>query len=131
MADGSGKGKPDGYVFGRPTDYDASLCEKVIAWGKLGKSRAWIADELNIVRNTLKNWEATHPDFLIAMERAKQAEQRWWEDAGQGGMFADKFSAPVWSRSMAARFPEDWRESKQVEHKGGVTVIMGDHDSAI
>lgn len=45
------------------------------------------------------------------MERAKLEEQRWWEDAGQDGMTADKFNSGVWVRSMAARFSDDWRET--------------------
>jgi hypothetical protein len=44
--------------------------------------------------------------------------QLWWEDAGQNGMTADKFNASVWSRSMAARFPDDWREVKGTELSG-------------
>lgn len=98
---------------GRPTDYDPSYCAKVVEWGKAGKSRAWICAELGVVRNTLKNWEAAHPEFLIAMEHAKLLEQQWWEDAGQGGMVMPGFGASVWSRSMAARFPDDWREKSE------------------
>jgi hypothetical protein len=97
----------------RPTDYKPEYCEKVVEWGQAGKSRAWICAELGVVRQTLKNWEAAHPDFLVAMERAKLAEQQWWEDAGQGGMVMPGFGSSVWSRSMAARFPDDWREKSE------------------
>lgn len=106
------------HAGGRPSTYDPSFCSKVIEWGKAGKSRAWIADELGVVRATLKNWEATHPEFLEAMDRALTAAQRWWEDAGQDGMSADKFNSSVWSRSMAARFPDDWREISRQEQTG-------------
>lgn len=106
----------------RPTDYKPEYCEMVIEWGMQGKSRAWICAELGVVRNTLKNWEAAHPDFLIAMERAKLAEQRWWEDAGQAGMVAPGFGATVWSRSMAARFPDEWREKSEVDMNARVQV---------
>ena len=34
------------------------------------------------------------------------------------GATSDTFNASVWSRSMAARFPEDWRENKGVEVTG-------------
>lgn len=114
--------KPQGYVFGRPTEYMPEFCDKVIEWGKQGKSRAWIADELGVVRNTLKNWEADHPDFLTAMERAQIASQRWWEDAGQNGMTSREFNAPIWSRSMAARFPDDWREKNDLNLNGNLNV---------
>lgn len=111
-------GKPEGYVFGRPTKYRPEFCEKVVEWGKLGKSRAWIASELDVAKATLQNWEAEHPDFLAAMTRAMTHSQRWWEDKGQGGVDIREFNGPVWSRSMGARFPEDWREATRNEHTG-------------
>lgn len=103
---------------GRPTDYHPGLCDRVLEWGKQGKSRAWIADEIGVVRNTLKNWEAAHSEFLTAMERAQVAAQRWWEDKGQTGMESREFNASIWSRSMAARFPDDWRETSRQEQTG-------------
>ena len=33
-------------------------------------------------------------------------------------MFMQGFNASIWSRSMAARFPKDWRENKNVELAG-------------
>lgn len=102
----------------RPSKYDPSFCEKAVEWGRQGKSRAWIAAELGVCKRTLVNWEEAHPDFLSALMRAKTLEQQWWEDAGQGGMAADKFNGQVWGRSMAARFPDDWREVSRQEQTG-------------
>lgn len=106
----------------RPTDYKPEYCELVREWGRNGKSRAWICSELGVVRNTLKNWEATYPDFLIAMEHAKLGEQRYYEDAGQAGMYTKEFNASIWSRSMAARFPDDWREKSEVDMTNRVEI---------
>ena len=110
--------KPEGYVFGCPTKFKPEYCEQVIEYGKQGKSRAWIAATLDVSRATLDNWEAAHPDFLDAMTRAKQLEQLWWEDKGQENLNADRFQASMWSRSMAARFPNDWREVSRQEQSG-------------
>jgi transposase len=110
--------KPEGYVFGRPTGYRPEYCDKVIEWGRLGKSRAWIAAEIGVCKQTLANWEAQHPDFLVALRRAKVFEQQWWEDAGQTSLGTREFQANVWSRSMAARFPDDWRETSRQEQTG-------------
>lgn len=95
---------------GAPSKYRPEYCERVIEWGKAGKSRAWIAAELGVCKRTLVNWEREQPEFLSAMARAKTLEQQWWEDAGQSGMVLQGFGQSVWSRSMAARFPDDWRE---------------------
>jgi hypothetical protein len=95
---------------GRPTDYRPEFCSLVVEYGKNGKSRTWIATELDVHRDTLYAWEKQYPEFSDALARAKQWEQRYYEDAGQGGMYSKDFNASIWSRSMAARFPEDWRE---------------------
>ena len=103
---------------GRPTAYDPAYCDDVIEYGRAGKSLTWIATELGVVKQTIHNWMAEHPEFLDAMTRAKELSQRWWEDKGQEGVDADKFNASVWSRSMAARFPDDWREIRGTELTG-------------
>ncbi|OWQ98009.1 hypothetical protein CDQ91_10340 [Sphingopyxis witflariensis] len=103
---------------GRPTAYDPEYCDAVIEYGKAGKSLTWIATELGVVKQTIHNWMAEHIEFLDAMTRAKELSQRWWEDEGQVGLTADKFNSSVWSRSMAARFPDDWREIKGTELTG-------------
>ena len=95
---------------GRPTAYNPEFCEQIVEWGKLGKSRTWIATELNVHRDTLYEWEQVHPEFSDAMARAKALEQRRREDAGQDGMRLQGFGQSIWSRSMAARFPKEWRE---------------------
>lgn len=102
---------------GRPTDYRPEYCDKVIEWGKQGKSKTWIASEIGVTRETLYEWERVHPEFSDAMARAKVFEQRWWEDAGQDGMKLQGFGQSIWSRSMAARFPKEWRE--KTAHVGG------------
>jgi hypothetical protein len=102
----------------RPTDYDPAFCDEVIEYGRAGKSLTWIATELGVVKQTVHNWMAAHPEFLDAMTRAKELSQRWWEDKGQEGMEQQGFNSSVWSRSMAARFPDDWREVKGTELTG-------------
>ncbi len=104
-------------MAGRPTLYKPEYCESVVEWGKLGKSRTWIASELDVTRDTLYEWERTHPEFSDALTRAKIFEQRWWEDAGQTGMTSDKFNNGVWAKSVSCRFPADWRD--KVAHVGG------------
>lgn len=105
---------------GRPSSYDPSFCERVIEYGRAGKSRAWIAAELMCTRQTLHNWEAAHPEFLDAMSLSNVLAQKWWEDAGQEGMQKPGFNGPVYGKSMAARFPDDWRDNSKVEHSGRV-----------
>lgn len=104
----------------RPSDYDPAFCDKIIELGNEGASIAEMAFELNCAKNTLNNWAEQHPEFLNAFTRAKLASQVWWERKGRVGMekSSSEFQASVWSRSMAARFPEDWREVKGTELTG-------------
>lgn len=109
-------------MVGAPTKYDSSYCDSAIEWGRAGKSRAWIAAALDVSRQTLHNWEKQFPEFLDAMDRSGALAQQWWEDAGQFGMEKQVFNASIWSRSMAARFPADWREKQEIEHSGTVNI---------
>lgn len=118
------RGKPEGYVFGRPTDYRPEYCEQVIEWGRQGKSRTWMAANLEIDRNTIDNWAKSHPDFFSALSRAKALEQAHWEDLGHLGIGADKFNSGVWSKSMAARFPDEWRDKQEVTGANGTPLMQ-------
>jgi hypothetical protein len=115
---------------GRPSDYLPEYCEKVIELGRQGYSVVEMCAEIGVARATLEtNWPAAHSAFLEAFTHARELSQAWWETQGRTNLTADKFQANLYGRSMAARFPADWRESKQVEHKGGVTVVTGEHDA--
>ena len=111
-------GKPEGYVFGRPTKYRPEMCEHVVALGSEGKSKTEIAFDIGVVRETLDEWAKAHDDFSDALTRAKQAEQAWWERQGRTNLTTQVFQASMWSRSMAARFPSDWRETSRQEQTG-------------
>jgi hypothetical protein len=106
----------------RPTEYKQEYCEAVIEAGKQGKSLAWMASEFDVSRECIYEWMRVHPEFSDAMTRARVHSQRWWEDKGQDGITTPGFNGSVWSRSMSARFPDDWRENKGVELSGGVKV---------
>lgn len=100
---------------GRPSKYKPEYCKRVMELGQEGASVVEMAHAIDVSRNTLETvWPAEHPEFLEALTRAREASQVWWEVAGREGLTADKFNGSVWSRSMAARFPHDWREKSLV-----------------
>lgn len=102
----------------RPTVYKPEYCDLVVDLGKQGKSVVQMACAIDVVRSTLYEWCKDHPEFSDAFTRAKQLSQDWWETQAQCGLTADRFNAQLWSRSMAARFPEDYQERKGVELSG-------------
>jgi hypothetical protein len=105
---------------GRPTDYDPSMCALVEELGKAGKSRAQIAAALDVAIITTRDWETKHPEFSAAMSRARDYALAWWEEAGQAGMFMMGFNATAWSLQVRNRFPDDYRDRREVEHSGTV-----------
>ena len=108
--------------FGRPTDYRAAYCEQVIELGREGKSKAQIAAVLDVARMTLDNWANEHPDFLDAITRARDLQLAWWENKGQANLEAQTFQTGLWSRSMAARFPDEYTERQKRDVTANVTV---------
>ena len=116
---------------GRPSKYDSAYCEQVIELGKIGKSTEAIGAILGVGTKTLYNWRDQFPEFLHALELAKEFELQWWEDIAQTHMIenkeSDKINATIWSRSMAARFPKKYRESVKQEITGenGAPLLQG------
>jgi hypothetical protein len=107
---------------GRPSLYDPAYVDQVMELGKLGKSMEAIGAILGVGTKTLYNWRDEYPDFLHALEMAKEFELQWWEDIAQTHMIenreSDKINSSIWSRSMAARFPKKYRESTKTEITG-------------
>lgn len=107
---------------GRPALYHPSYCETVIEMGKAGKSPAQMCGYFSISRQTIDDWAERHSEFAEAMKRARMHAYEWWENAGQAGLFAEKFNALVWKVSMQARFREDYTERQEIMTKQHVTV---------
>jgi transposase len=107
---------------GRPSLYDPAFCDRVVELGKIGKSIEQIASNLGVSTRVLFDWRDKNPEFLHAMEYAKELELDWWETIAQAMMVenkdSDKLNASIWSRSMAARFPKKYRESTKTEITG-------------
>lgn len=103
---------------GRPSDYQPEYCDQVIELGKVGYSPAQMAAHFDIARDTLNNWAEAHPEFLAALNRAKVHCQAWWETKGMDGMEKQGFNASVWTKSMQARFREDYTERQEQTLKG-------------
>src|SRR3990167_4728510 len=109
-------------MAGRPSDYRPELCEEAIELGKRGKSKAQIASAFGTSRPTLDKWADDNPEFLYAIKEAQAHALAWWEEAGQSGLFADKFNATAFIFQMKNRFREDYRDKTEQEHSGQVTV---------
>jgi hypothetical protein len=77
-----------------------------------------MAATLDVDCKTIDNWTEAHPEFFLAFTRARDYSKAWWEDKGQDNLTAQTFQTGLWSRSMAARFPDDYTERRQQEVTG-------------
>jgi hypothetical protein len=115
---------PEKRPVGRPSSYKPEYCIRIVEMAKEGVGPAGYASKFEVDKATLYKWADTHEEFRIALSRAKTEEQHWWENAGRTGIFADKFNALVWHKSMAAKFRDDYTERSTTElvGKGGGPV---------
>ena len=108
--------------LGRPTKYNPEYCAKVVELWKLGKSIEQMAGLLNVAKRTLYNWRDNHEEFLHALDEAHDLALMWWEDQAQSYMVevhqGEKLNPSLWSRSMAARFPNKYSDRNRVEVTG-------------
>lgn len=111
---------------GRPTKYAKRFCKVAIDLGREGKSKASIAGTIGVTRMTLDNWSVEHPEFFDAMALSRDLALQWWEETAQTHMKEApngvKLNSTVWSRSMGARFPDDYRENRKVELDGNLNL---------
>jgi len=105
---------------GRPTAYHPMFCEKVIRLGENGNSLTQIAVKLGVDKATLLNWAEQHSEFFTSLNIAQDAAKAWWEDMGMIGLVSERFNSGVWSKSMAARFRDEYTERRQTEIAGEI-----------
>ena len=107
---------------GRPSSYRPEYCELAVKLGAQGKSYAQIGAAIGVARKTLYEWADQFPEFRDAIARARDLSLAWWEEQAHIGMWespeGQRLNPQLWSRSMAARFPDDYRESKKTEITG-------------
>ena len=114
--------KGNGKFLGRPTKYDPKYCDLVIELGKQGKSRAQMFAETGVPYSTFQAWEHGQPEFQAAMKEARALALAYWEDLAHNHMQEApggvRLNTGLWSRSMAARFPVEYRDNAKVELVG-------------
>ena len=108
---------------GRPTKYDPDFCQRVIEYGKEGMSKAEMAVNLDISRDSFTEYENTHPEFSAAVKEAINASQAWWEEKGRKAVFNSvNFNATAFIFNMKNRFKDDWSDRVITEHAGSVSI---------
>ena len=115
--------KPDTNVeakVGRPSKYHPSMLPKMIAVAKKGASKAEMALEIGISRETFNNWEHSNPEFRDAVKQAELHAQIWWEQLGRSGAKGEQqgFNATAFIFQMKNRFRADYMDVQRAEVTG-------------
>lgn len=116
----------------RPTIYDPSFCDTVLEMGAVGKSKAQMAAQLGVCRQTIENWCSQFPEFMDAITRARVLAQAWWEERARESLGDRNFNAALWAKSMSARFPDEYSDRSKLELTGkdGGPVKIDDSQAA-
>jgi hypothetical protein len=104
-------------ALGRPTSYKPEYCDMIIKHMRTGKSLASFAMSIDVNRDSLQEWGKVHPNFSVAMKKAKDYCEVFWEEQGNAHILEDKDGPKLnmaWQIfTMKARF--GWREKQEVE----------------
>ena len=91
-------------AFGRPTEYNPSMCNTVLEKFSEGWSKEEIAVELGIAYQSFLNYQKKHPEFLEAVKEGERLAKAWWLRQGREGLTRDKFNFVGWSMQVRNRF---------------------------
>ena len=108
---------------GRPTKYDPLMCELVIEFGAEGASQCEMAARLGISEDSLYEYKKKYSEFSDAIKQARALARAWWERmAREHGFGERKMNATAWIFTMKNRFPDHYKDRKEVSVSGNVTV---------
>jgi len=103
---------------GRPRTTMAALTpdweSKLFAAANHGASQVEMQVVLGIGSTAWKTLQEDHKEFHLAVERAKQLSQVWWEKKGRE--LSEAGSATTWKFNMQNRF--GWSERNETAHTG-------------
>lgn len=107
---------------GRPTKFEPRFCDEVIEMGAQGFSKAQMAANFAVSRQTIDEWASSHKDFFEALAQAQALAQAWWEQQGMDNLSNKGFQGSMYTKILQARFRNDYTEQKNVALTGALQV---------
>lgn len=118
--------------MGAPSKYQPAYCNEVVTFCEQGYSLTAFAGEIGVDRDSISEWAKVHPEFSVAVNRAKAKRARWWEDkarhvaesGGPGGQ------ATMVIFGLKNHAPEDYQDMTKQQHTGadGKDLIPAETD---
>lgn len=112
-------------LSGRPSKYDPSYCDAVVAHCVSGASLTSFAAEIDVSRDTISEWVKTHREFSVAVSRAKAKAGAWYDRIARKIAETNEGNATICMFGLCNMAPEDFRKEQTINHQGAqpVTVI--------
>lgn len=107
---------------GRPSTYDPAYCEIVLDKMGEGFSKTAVAGFIGIARSTLHEWCDTFPEFSDAVKRGEALRTAKLESDLLTATEGPKVTSRIFALKNAA--PDEWRDKREVEHQGGLTITL-------
>lgn len=140
--------------MGRPTKFKPEFVEQARKLAALGATDREAAEFFNVDEATLYRWKHTEPEFCEALKVGKETadarvEQSLYRravgyaqddlhfSAYEGVVTATPYTKITPPDTTAAIFwlknrkPQEWRDKRELEHSGGVTVAATPHDESL
>jgi hypothetical protein len=102
---------------GRPSDYKTEYCQLVKDHMAKGYSFESFAAIAGCQKQTLYNWQSAYPEFFDSVKEAFELCRIFWEEKGIDLVTGDSNgNATAWIFQMKNRFPEEWKDKKEVDN---------------
>lgn len=105
-------------MSGAPTKYDTAYCDSIVEHCSDGASITSFAAEIGVCRDTITEWVKVHPEFSLAVKRAKASACAWWEKQARTITEKGGGNATLAIFGMKNMGADDWAETTRQEHSG-------------
>lgn len=103
---------------GRPSKYDPTFCDMVVAFMRQGYSLAAFAAHIGVARSRINDWMAAHEEFREAVSQGKGARLLHWEGAAL--RVAEKGGGPgtatIIMFGLKNMGGDEWTAPEKVDH---------------
>lgn len=109
---------------GRPSEFKQEYCDQLINHMASGLSFEAFAGVLSVSKQTLYNWAEANPEFMDAKKTGLEKCRLFWEKLGVdhiinrsiSGAESTSLNTGVYVFNMKNRFPEEWKDKKEVDN---------------
>jgi hypothetical protein len=101
---------------GRPTSYRPEYCQMLIDHMEEGLSFESFAGVIGVNRDTIFEWAKVQTEFSDAKKAGFEKSRLTWERIGLNISKLNEGNPTAFIFNMKNRFPDDWKDKKEVDN---------------